>query len=62
MGKRVKPGRNSTPSPLTIPAEAVEQQVFIPFASLALDQGAGFFKIMDGLVAQLRSELPAAAA
>jgi hypothetical protein len=49
-------------SGVAIPAEAVEKQVYIPFASLAPDHGAAFFKIMDGVVAQLRSELPAAAA
>jgi hypothetical protein len=47
---------------VAIPTVAVEKQVFIPFASLAVDHGAAFFKVMDGVVERLRGEMPAAAA
>jgi hypothetical protein len=46
---------------VTIPADGVERQVYIRFASLAADRGVAFLSIMDGVIAQLRSELPAAA-
>jgi len=46
---------------MAIPADGVEKQAYIRFASLSPDRGAAFLKIMGWVVEQLRNKMPAAA-